>query len=95
MHIHIIPFLPFFAREEFKKYRLDDDSEKKPQLSVTPSVQKPVQIASNTPAVDPQLLAKIQEGLSRISERLDEVKRKLETKKTENATANDRLTGWF
>lgn len=56
-------------REEFL---WDDDSEKKPQLSVTPSVQKPVQIAPNTPAVDPQqqLLAEIQRRLENIQKHL-------------------------
>lgn len=87
-----------FTSPEFRKeYEYDDDSEEaqKPKSPVIPSAPKPVQTTPNTPVVDPQLLAKIQEGLSRMSERLDEVKRKLETKKTENASANDRLTGWF
>lgn len=66
----------------------------KPLLAAAPVNRPPEQTPFNKPMVDPQLLAKVQEGLSRISERLDEVKRKLETRKTESASANDRLTGW-
>lgn len=67
----------------------------KPLLAAAPVNRPPEQTPFNKPMVDPQLLAKVQEGLSRISERLDEVKRKLETRKTESTPANDQLTGWF
>ncbi len=84
-----------FNREDIY-WEDDDPAEKQKQKALVAAyVQRPIQKIPDTPAIDLQLLAKVQERLIRVSEKFDEVKNKLETRKTENNPANDRLTGWF
>jgi len=81
-----------------REYELDDDSEEtKRNISlVTALGQKPIQIAPSTPDVDLQLLAKIQEELLRMGEKLDEAKDNLKTTKgTQNNATNSTFSGWF
>lgn len=53
------------------KYGFDDDSEEVKKQKLPNSIKKPVQIAPNTPAIDPQLLAEVQRRLEDIKKRVD------------------------
>ena len=66
----------------------------RPLLAADPVNKLPEQTPSNKPMVDPKLLKQIQEQLSEIELKADELKKKLEVEQAEEENSTS-LSGWY